>query len=479
MPPKHRDSPKRLVYERHGYSFGGPWVILPMIIALPLLTWSMGFLCNDVSGCPVPSLLHPSQLTLDKLKEETGWAGWSSLFNCEAFALTVGYYLLSLFLYAIIPANEVSGTMLRYGGRLRYRFNAFYSALATLAGLAAYTAYHGIEDAPLWTFIWENYIPIMTSNIILSIIFATYTYLKSFGVRPPGNPERRELASHGLTGNMIHDWFMGRELNSRIKIPLIPEVDIKTWMELRPGMLLWMILNATFVIHQYRTYHYISFSMLFSVGTQTLYVIDSIFMEPAILTTIDVIVDGFGFMLSFGDLVWVPFIFSLQPRYLAVHPVTLTYPQIALIFATEALGYYIFRASNNEKNIFRNNPEDPRVAHLEYLETRSGSRLLVSGWWGRARHINYCGDWIQSWAYCLPTGLAGYEIVRSAGGGTSVEVGEARYWGMVVTYFYLAYFAVLLVHRERRDDAKCRNKYGADWEEYCRRVPYRIIPYVY
>jgi delta14-sterol reductase len=29
-------------------------------------------------------------------------------------------------------------------------------------------------------------------------------------------------------------------------------------------------------------------------------------MEPAIMTTMDVIMDGFGFMLSFGDVVWVP-----------------------------------------------------------------------------------------------------------------------------------------------------------------------------
>ena len=46
-------------------------------------------------------------------------------------------------------------------------------------------------------------------------------------------------------------------------------------------------------------------------------------MEPAILTTIDIINDGFGFMLSFGDLVWVPFSYSIQARYLSVHPVIL------------------------------------------------------------------------------------------------------------------------------------------------------------
>lgn len=66
-----------------------------------------------------------------------------------------------------------------------------------------------------------------------------------------------------------------------------------------------------------------------------------------------------------------------------------------------------------------------------------------------------------------------------------------------VTYFYVVYFAVLLVHRGLRDDEACEKKYvpdlsvslrytdchtcryGKDWEKYKQLVPYRIIPYVY
>ena len=39
--------------------------------------------------------------------------------------------------------------------------------------------------------------------------------------------------------------------------------------------------------------------------------------------------------------------------------------------------------------------------------------------------------------------------------------------------------AILLVHRERRDDHSCHNKYGKYWEQYRAQVPYRILPYVY
>jgi hypothetical protein len=36
---------------------------------------------------------------------------------------------------------------------------------------------------------------------------------------------------------------------------------------------------------------------------QAFYILDALYMEPAIMTTMDVIMDGFGFMLSFGDQV--------------------------------------------------------------------------------------------------------------------------------------------------------------------------------
>jgi len=52
-------------------------------------------------------------------------------------------------------------------------------------------------------------------------------------------------------------------------------------------------------------------------------------------------------------------------------------------------------------------------------------------------------------------------------------------FGSVVPYFYFIYFAPLLINRERRDHQLCKEKYGDDWDEYCRRVPHRIVPFVY
>jgi Delta14-sterol reductase len=80
-------------------------------------------MCNDISGCPAPSLLHPSTFQLENLKKEIGWNGISSLLNTEAALGVVGWYLLSLTLYAFLPAKEMEGIELDSGGKLKYRFN--------------------------------------------------------------------------------------------------------------------------------------------------------------------------------------------------------------------------------------------------------------------------------------------------------------------------------------------------------------------
>jgi hypothetical protein len=58
----------------------------------------------------------------------------------------------------------------------------------------------------------------------------------------------------------------------------------------------------------------VSLSMVLVTLLQGFYVWDAVYMEKAILTTMDITTDGFGFMLCFGDLAWVPFIYSLQAR---------------------------------------------------------------------------------------------------------------------------------------------------------------------
>ncbi len=177
-------------------------------------------------------------------------------------------------------------------------------------------------------------------------------------------------------------------------------------------------MNLAFVAKQYRTYGFVTDSIVFITAVQALYILDGIFMEPAILTTMDITSDGFGMMLSFGDLVWVPFMYTTQVRYLATNPVSLGPAGLAVMGATLLTGYSIFRLANSQKNTFRTNPDDPRVAHLKYIQTKQGSppaRVGAGG--GVARHINYLGDWIQSWPLQPAHGLRLAYAILTAGTG--------------------------------------------------------------
>ena len=45
-------------------------------------------------------------------------------------------------------------------------------------------------------------------------------------------------AAPGDTGSVLNDFFMGRELNPRVF-----GLDLKYFCELRPGLILWLVLD--------------------------------------------------------------------------------------------------------------------------------------------------------------------------------------------------------------------------------------------
>jgi protein-S-isoprenylcysteine O-methyltransferase Ste14 len=162
-------------------------------------------------------------------------------------------------------------------------------------------------------------------------------------------------------------------------------------------------------------------------------------------------------MLCWGDLVWVPFVYSLQAHYLVTHTHEFSTAATVGLVLLNLTGYAIFRTSNIQKHRFRRDPSRPIWGRApSYIRTASGALLLTSGWWGVARHLNYFGDLLMGLAWCVATGVE-----------------------RPLPYFYIAYFMILLVHRERRDHHMCLSKYGPDWEAYCRQVPWRIVPGLY
>ncbi|KAH9247761.1 Delta(14)-sterol reductase [Batrachochytrium salamandrivorans] len=115
--------------------------------------------------------------------------------------------------------------------------------------------------------------------------------------------------------------------------------------------------------------------MLAVVSFQAYYVIDALWNEEAILTTMDITTDGFG-----SDMGTVRI--YTQSRYLSMFPQDLSLLYLCGVVALNMLGLWVFRGSNGQKNAFRSNPNGDSVKHLEYMTTKSGSKLLVTGWGG-------------------------------------------------------------------------------------------------
>lgn len=415
---------------RSDFEFQGPYLgPIVLVFGLPAVCYGLIHACNG-RGCIGWSSWH--------------WPGLSEgavLFSWQATAVYLAWLLLQAGLHLILPGQQADGVVLSNGRRLRYKLTGFRNALVT-AALFSLGHFSGLVD---FGWVYDNFVALLTAATVFSFIFSTSLYIFS-------HRSGRLLAAGGDTGYAVYDYFMGRELNPRIGCGF----DLKQWCELTPGLIGWAVLDWSMAVRQAQQHGALSLPMLLVCCFQTLYVVDSVWFERAILTTMDITSDGFGFMLVFGDLVWVPFTYCLQARYLVDHSPDLSLAAAALITALQVVGFLTFRGSNSQKNTFRTHPQHSSVRHLKTLQTERGTKLIISGWWGIARHINYTGDWLMAWAWCLPCGF-----------------------DSIIPYFYVIYFGVLLVHRELRDEHACKLKYGKDWDKYCSIVRHRLIPFLY
>jgi hypothetical protein len=386
----------------------GPYLgPISMLFGLPLLTWCSAFyLQRGYSGWTITPSALPS------------WADLSGSFSWRASGVYVAWVAFQAALYRLVPGPKVVGTRLRDGARLTYPANGW--ACLVLTALAA-AAGHASGAAPL-TWAVDHFLELTSASIVFSFALSMYLYAASFW-------GQRLLAAN--SGVAVYDFFLGRELNPRAL-----GVDLKYFFELRPGLFAWLLVAWAALLKELGASGAAlpSPSMAVAVGLQTLYVCDALWSEASILTTMDIVMDGFGFMLAFGDLAWVPAMYSLQPRFLAAaaaQGAPAASPAFAaLCLGVGAAGFYVFRAANSQKDTFKTDPAHPSVAQLPAIKHANG-RLLAGGWWGAARHVNYAGDLLLALAMSLTTGFE-----------------------TPITYFYPAYFAVLLWHREQRDDVR-------------------------
>lgn len=417
--------------EGEALEFGGVPGNFLMITALPVITAYLYFAVRFNGGAIAPGPDADLELF------------WASLVpTWQAAALYLGWFALQGALQAWAPGKLVEGTELPGGGRLKYKMNGLFS-LSFTAALAAALHFSGVLRL---TVLYDQFGALLSVMTIFAYGFSAFLYV--YG--------KRHGQQGSVSGLFIHDFWMGTGHNPRL--PVGGLFDLKFFCEARPGLILWMLFNASFAVTQYEAHGQLSVAMMLVCLFQLFYIVDYFWNEPAILTTMDIKHENFGFMLAFGDLVWVPMTYSLQAAYLVEHVHELPWWGVAAILALELLGLYIFRAVNSQKHEFRSDPDNARIwgKKAEYLQTERGSKLLLSGFWGWSRHFNYVGDVLMATAWSLPC-----------------------LFGSPLPYFYPVYFAILLIHRERRDHHFCRKKYGVDWDAYCDKVRWRIVPGLY
>ena len=120
-------------------------------------------------------------------------------------------------------------------------------------------------------------------------------------------------------------------------------------------------------------------------------------------------------------------------------------------------GWVLARGANLQKHRFKREPDQAFLGISPKALSDGERHVLVSGFWGVSRHVNYLGE-------------------IAMGVGLALALGRPS---MLAPWLYPLYYVALLVPRERADDRRCAAKYGPLWDRYRSQVRWRIVPRLY
>jgi delta14-sterol reductase len=190
----------------------------------------------------------------------------------------------------------------------------------------------------------------------------------------------------------------------------------------------------------------------------TWFVWDYLTFEKVHLYTYDFIAERVGFKLGFGCLSFYPYFYAVSLWFTVnlpnpEHPTWMTVVFGALFLT----GWTTARGANMQKYFFKIAPEKRFICIKPEAIDDGNHSLLVNGYWGLSRHINYLGEILMACAIALS---AGYPAV-------------------IGVWLYPLYYVILLGTRQLDDDKICKAKYGELWDVYTKKVKYRIIPFIW
>ena len=373
----------------------------------------------------------------------------------ETWTVYLAYILMEAVFAYILPGFIVKGLPIPSNGgkQLTYNCNGFASWWCTKAVVIAL---HYFEILP-FTWIAANIMPLITTMIVFSDILSIFVYVVPFFI---GTTMR-------MTGSHIYDFFMGSSLN-----PRLGSLDIKMWAETRVSWITLFLLTFSAAMEQYRQLGTVTPPMIFMCATHWLYSNACHKGEEMITTTWDIFHEKYGWMLCYWNLAGVPLMYCWNSFYILKNPHAVGPVWIGVMFTTLLVTYYFWDTTNSQKNAFRMMergtykersalicPKMPykyvKFETAKYIKTKHGNKILIDGWYKYARKLHYTCDII----FALLWGLAcGYDHY--------------------LPYWYCTFFTGMIIHRAVRDNEKCAAKYGKDWDDYKKAVPYVIIPWI-
>ena len=377
---------------------------------------------------------------------------WAPVFwgSKTAWEIIVIFALIQIFFMKVLPGKRVEGPMTPNGFIPKYKQNGFLSFLLSLILFWLLGIQLKVFNPSI---IYDHFGEILGALNVFSLLFCIVLYFK--GLYKPSTPDS------GTTGNPLFDYYWGTDL-----YPHIFGINVKQFTNSRFGMMSWPLLIFSFAYKQYELYGELSNSMAVSVFLQLVYVGIFFYYESGYFKTMDIQEDRAGYYIVWGVLVWVPAVYTLTAHYLVIHPNRLNTVFALVLVIVGLLSFYSKTSMNRQRINVREHNGDykiwghpAKIIRAKYVDKTGKeheSILLVDGWWGITRHFHYVGEILGALCWSLPALFDNF-----------------------LPYFYVVYLTILLFHRAKRDDIKCRVKYGKYWDEYCKQVPYKVIPGLY
>jgi protein-S-isoprenylcysteine O-methyltransferase Ste14 len=344
---------------------------------------------------------------------------------------------LIFLLHILLPGRFVTGYITKPGSaeKMEYRLNGI---LVFLIVICAWLVLGWFKIVPYDWFYrtrWYGLAGACTTGIIFSLV-----------VILPFNPVKKYF---------LPDLFFGRAENLQISGG---KVDVKMWLYMTGAIMLELNV-LSFEAHHFILYRGgTSPGIFLSTALITYFIVDYFIFERVHLYTYDLFAERVGFKLVWGCLVFYPYFYSIF-LWCTVHlPDAGTPAWLLVIYALIFFcGWILARGANMQKYFFKKDPGRTFIGLMPETITDGRNKLLVNGFWGVSRHINYFGEILMATGIILCTG----------------------YPSLIWPWLYPFYYIVFLVSRQMDDDKRCAVKYGELWETYRKKVRWRIIPYIY